>query len=350
MESAGRSNKHPKKSGETEPMQSQSSSAICWPATANTMTSPDTLAQVLLSETAAAQSRLAAALSHELNSPIGALNSALDTMSLILGRHQELPRQNGELYERLLLLKQVADQACRRLTEVVNRMQRFTGLDRAELRQVNVNDLLKDATDILRPELDSKAEVILDLDDLRPLACKPKQLCTVFFDLIRNAISRLPEKGQIIITSSESQDEITVQISDNGVGVHPELMRNPFEPAFAVRDERVVTSNWTLFTSRSVVLDHGGRIEIDTEKGKGTCITIRLPHKTKTETKETSAMLNQSTVPKQSTQPRETANYFGLTVEVITRMPNYSSIRHGSREFVVETADLRKSLAVRRAA
>ena len=61
-------------------------------------------------------------------------------------------------------------------------------------------------------------------------------------------------------------------------------------------------------------------------------------------------MLNQSAVPRQNTRPRETARYFGLAVEVITRMPNYSFIRHGSREFVVETADLQKSLAVRRAA
>ena len=63
-------------------------------------------------------------------------------------------------------------------------------------------------------------------------------------------------------------------------------------------------------------------------------------------------MKNQAAMPKQSAQSirRETANYYGLTVEVITRMPNYTSIRHRNREFVVETADLQRSLAVGRAA
>jgi signal transduction histidine kinase len=355
MESSGICNKHLKKIAEVEPMQRPSSSAVPYPPVANALASPDTLARVLLSETVAAQSRLAAALSHDLNSPIGALNSALDTMSLLLRRHEELPQQNQqnrELSERLLLLKQVADQACGRLTEVVNRMQRFTGLDRAQVQQANVNDLLKDATDFLRPELNSKAEVILDLNELRPLACKPKQLCAVFLELLRNAISHLPEKGKIRINSRESKNEITVQISDNGVGIDPELMLNLFEPAFAVRGGRVVTSNWTWCTSRSVVLDHGGQIEIDSAEGKGTSVTIRLPHTTATETKERHAMTNQSVAPKQNTKPvpSQTATYFGLTVEVIAQLPNCSLIRYGNREFVVESVDLQKNLALGQAA
>jgi len=333
-------------------MQTQSSSAISQAPVVSAMASPDAVARVLSSETAAAQSRLAAALSHDLNSPLGALKSALDTMSLLLKKHEQLPQQNPNLSERLLLLKQVADQACRRLTEVVNRMQRFTGLERAQVQEANVNDLLKDALDFLRPDLDSKGEVVLDLNELRPLACKPRQLCTVFLELLRNAISHLPEDGKICIRSRESNNEISIQISDNGTGIDPELMLNLFEPAFAVKGGRVVTSNWTLFTSRSVVLDQGGQIEIDSTEGKGTCITIRLPHTTATETKEMNAMNKQSAVTKHKTQPvlRETASYFGLEVEIIARMSNYTSVRYGNREFVVESADLQKSLAIGQAA
>jgi len=350
MESTAFSNKQSKKSIEAEPMQTQSSSAISWAPVVSAMASPDAVARVLSSETAAAQSRLAAALSHDLNSPLGALNSALDTMSLLLKKHEEQPQQN--LSERLLLLKQVADQACRRLTEVVNRMQRFTGLERAQVQEANVNDLLKDALDFLRPDLDSQGEVVLDLNELRPLACKPGQLCTVFLELLRNANSHLPEDGKICIRSRESNNEISIQISDNGTGIDPELMLNLFEPAFAVKGGRVVTSNWTLFTSRSVVLDQGGQIEIDSTEGKGTCITIRLPHTTATETKEMNAMNKQSAVTRHKTQPslRETASYFGLEVEIIARMSNYTSVRYGNREFVVESADLQKSVAIGQAA
>jgi hypothetical protein len=63
-------------------------------------------------------------------------------------------------------------------------------------------------------------------------------------------------------------------------------------------------------------------------------------------------MTNQSIVPKEDTKaaPRETATYFGLPVEVIAHMPNYTSIRYRNREFVVESVDLRTSLAMGRAA
>jgi hypothetical protein len=78
----------------------------------------------------------------------------------------------------------------------------------------------------------------------------------------------------------------------------------------------------------------------------------RLPHTTGSEAEETNAMNNQPIASKQSTKPlqNETATYFGLTVEVIACMSNCSLIRYRNRQFVVETADLRKSLAVGRAA
>src|SRR5215510_13238938 len=101
----------------------------------STMASADSVARLLLRETSAAQSRLAAALSHELNSPLGALNSALDTISLILRKHEGLPQLGGKLSEQLVLMKQVAQESCRRLMEIVSRMQRFTSLERVEIQR-----------------------------------------------------------------------------------------------------------------------------------------------------------------------------------------------------------------------
>jgi signal transduction histidine kinase len=318
----------------------------------STMASPDPLARLLLSETSAAQSRLAAALSHELNSPIGALNSALDTMSLILRRHQEQPEQAGKLGEDFFLMKEVAQQSCQRLIEIVSRMQRFTSLERDRMQEADVNDLLRDPSALFQPELDPNVELIVDLDELPPLNCKPRQLCAVFLELLRNAMAHLQGTGEIRVRSAESDDQITIQISHNGRAINPGQLPNVFEPAFAVKDGRVVTSNWALFSSRTVVLDHGGHIEIDSAEGKGTCVTISLPNTTRTETEEDSSMNAPSVASEQSSKrlPEETATYFGITVQVIARMPSCSLIRYGSREFIVETADLQTSLALRRAA
>jgi signal transduction histidine kinase len=333
-------------------MQCRPDSTIYPSPVTDRMAFPNTLARLWLSETSAAQSRLAAALSHDLNSPIGALNSAIDTMSLILRRYQEQPKQDGKLCEHLFLMNQVAQESCRRLIEIVSRMQRFTSLERSQLQPADVNELLKDAIALLQAELDSRVEVVVDLNELRPLDCKPQQLCIVFLELLRNAMAHLQGTGEIHISSVESDNQITIRISDNGRGIDPERRPNLFEPTFAVKDGRVVTSNWALFTSRSVVLDHGGQIEIHSTEEKGTCVTIRLPLTTRTETKEANAMNNQSIASRESTKPfqNETAIYFGLSVQVIARMPSCSLIRYRDREFVVETADLQNSLALGRAA
>ena len=352
IETADRSNKQPQQPGGNEAMQGRPDSAIYPSRPPRTSDFPDTLARLLVSETSAAQSRLAAALSHDLNSPIGALNSALDTMSLILRRHQEQPQKDGNLSQQLLLMKQVAQQSCRRLIEIVSRMRRFTNLERAQVQQADVNDLLRDAIALLRSELERpKVEVKVNFDDLRPLNCKPQQLCSVFLELLRNATAHLQGEGEIQISSTEANNQITIQISDNGRGIDSERLPNLFEPSFTVKDGRVVTSNWALFVSRCVILDHGGQIEIHSTEGKGTCVTIKLPHTTKTQTKENNPM-NPSISSQQSTKPSEseTANYFGLTVQIIVRMPSYSLICYGNREFVVDTADLQMSLALRQAA
>jgi signal transduction histidine kinase len=315
------------------------------------MASPDPLARLLLSETSAAQSRLAAALSHDLNSPIGALNSALHTMSLILGKHQQQPQKDGALSEQLLLMKQVAQQSCQRLIEIVNRMQRFTNLDRAQVQQADINDLLRDAIALLQPELGPTTEVISELNELHPLNCRPRQLCAVFLELLRNATACLKGKGEIRVRSAESGDQITIQISHT-CSIDAEHLASLFEPVFAVKDGRVVTSNWALFSSRTVILDHGGHVEIESVEGKGTCVTISLPHTTRSQTKEDSSMNTPSVASKQSNNElqQETATYFGLAVEVIVRMSSCSLVRYGNREFVVETTDLQKSLVLGRAA
>ena len=60
-------------------------------------------------------------------------------------------------------------------------MRRFTNLERAQVQQADVNDLLRDAIALLRSELERpKVEVKVDFNDLRPLNCKPQQLCSVF--------------------------------------------------------------------------------------------------------------------------------------------------------------------------
>jgi signal transduction histidine kinase len=231
--------------------------------------------RLLLSETAASQGRLAAALSHELNSPIGALSSAVETMVLLYKKRQE--PDEAKMSRIFDSLTHTAFESCRRLKEVVARMQRFTNLDRAEEQAVDLNDLLRDTIALLQSELKPSAEVTLDLKPLPPLKCRPQQLSAVFLNLLRNAVAHLKEQGKICVSSIQSDGEIAIQVQDNGPGIAAERLPFLFEPTFAVRSGRVTTSNWGLFSSRSIILEHGGQIGIESTEGKGTIVTVTLP-------------------------------------------------------------------------
>jgi two-component system, NtrC family, sensor kinase len=231
-------------------------------------------ARLLLSETAASQGRLAAALSHELNSPIGTLRSAVESLVLLYKKRQgaDEARLTG-IFEGLA---HAALESCGRLRDLVARMQRFTNLDRAEEQAVDLNELLRDTVGLLQSELNQSAEVTLDLKPLSPLKCKPQQLSAVFLNLLRNATANLQENGKVRITSSQSDGQIAIQVRDNGPGIAAERLPHMFEPTFAVRSGRVTTSNWGLFSSRSIILEHGGHIRIDSAEGKGTVVTVTL--------------------------------------------------------------------------
>ena len=332
-------------------MPSQIHTQICPSLSRGPIASPELVARLLLNEAHAAQGRLAAALSHELNSPIGALNSALETMSLILKKQRERPQRADELSEFLFSMKRVAEDCCRRLIEIVARMRRFTNLNRAELRLAHVNELLTNAVNFLKPELDDKADVALDLNPLRLLNCAPRQLETVFCYLLRNAVTHLKERGEIHISTLEDGDEIVIEISDNGRGIAAKRLPTLFEPGFEVKAGRVVTGNWSLFASRNVILEHGGQIDINSIEGEGTKVIIRLPYQT-TQTQNANFTGDEvaSSNPGIETVQSELVLYCGLAVQVIARLPNCSLIRYGGQELVVETRDLQRSLIRRQAA
>src|SRR5262245_57505157 len=204
-------------------------------------------ARLLLNETAASQGRLAAVLSHELNSPIATLRSAVESLVALYKKKRESDETRlAGIFEDLA---HTALESCRRLKELIARMQRFTNLDRAEEQAVDLNELLRDTIGLLQSELNEGAEVILDLKPLPTVKCRPQQLSAVFLNLLRNAAAHLGEKGKISVSSLQSDTEIVIQVCDNGRGITAERLASLFEPTFAVKEGRVASANWGLFSS-----------------------------------------------------------------------------------------------------
>ncbi|MBK9168250.1 MAG: HAMP domain-containing histidine kinase [Bryobacterales bacterium] len=234
--------------------------------------------QVLLSESAASLGRLAAALSHELNTPLGVLRSAVDTLLILNGK---LVHSDADGQKRLFTLQ---TELCRsvetstgRLAEIVTRMQRFTNLDRAEVQSADLVELLRDVVSLHEPMFEGRARVDLQLDPLPPVACRPQQLSAVFSNLLSNAAQACDGNGLVVVSARRNGSNAEIAIRDNGRGMTAEEVAGVFDPGFRITQGRVATGNWSLFGSRQIVHDHGGEIRLSSRPGEGTTVSVTLP-------------------------------------------------------------------------
>lgn len=237
----------------------------------------------LLAQNAASVGRLAAALSHELNSPIGALISGVDTLLLLASR--QATAQSAEQHRMVVLQNEVRKsirQSSDRLKEIVARMQRFTNLDQAEIQAADINEIINDVTALVHPRYKEKADVKLELGEVPELVCRPQQLSAVFSNLLGNAFEATDgagadRKGLVLVTTRQNDGAVEVEIQDNGRGLDHDAVATIFDPEFKVSGGRVASGNWSMFSSRQIVREHGGDIFIASQKGAGTRVTVSLP-------------------------------------------------------------------------
>jgi signal transduction histidine kinase len=235
-------------------------------------------AKVLLSEYGASIGRFAAALSHELNSPIGALKSALQAFNTLAGKKAVLPPERRNELEALeATLRSNAIESVERLHQIVLRMQRFSNLDRHEILPVDLNSLLQDVVNILKAGVKGDVHLELDFQPLPSVSLRPQHMSAVFSNLLHSAIEGLSSGDRVRLATRQSYSQVEVTVEDNGKGLSAEELANIFDPAFKVKDGRVSTGNWGLFSSRQIVREHGGDIEIQSTPGKGTTVRVILP-------------------------------------------------------------------------
>jgi signal transduction histidine kinase len=222
---------------------------------------------------------VAAALSHELNSPIGVLTSAVDTLSQLADRMASAPPEQRERLRAVLAdVSRSGRDSSERLRGIVGRIQRFTNLDRAEVQSANLNDLLGDVVSLVSSETGNRAVIECDLQPVPRFLCRPQQLSAVFSNLLSNAVNAVDDGGKVSLSSRETDGGIEIKIQDNGRGIPPEDLAALFDPAaFRVSQGRVAAGNWSLFSCRQILREHGGDVEVTSADGRGTTVRVTLP-------------------------------------------------------------------------
>ncbi|MGH9462502.1 MAG: sensor histidine kinase, partial [Vicinamibacteria bacterium] len=263
----------------------------------------DAESHVLIAENAALMGRFAAALAHELNSPIGALRSALDSSRVVAERDRKTTETCTDASDLGEELRRTMLKATDRLMEIVSRMKRLTNLDRSEVLTVDLNDLVRDVVCLLKPSIRKDIEVDLDLGSLPLLQLKPQQISALLLAVLQNAIDESNSARRVRISTRRDDRAVEVLVQDDGRGLSPEELESIFEPSFKVKGHRIVTGNWSLFSARQMARAHGGRIEIRSTGKTGTSLYIQLPLSLRSEfaVESATARLNSSSVP-ESTQ------------------------------------------------
>ncbi len=161
------------------------------------------------------------------------------------------------------------------ISEIVTNLKNFSRLDRSKVAHFSLNEGL-DSTLVIARNLVKSKQVVKHYGDAPFVTGSPSQINQVFLNLISNAAQATGSDGVIQLSTRIRGANAIVEISDNGSGIPPDILPKIFDPFFTTKKIGEGTG-LGLSIAYKIINEHGGRIEVSSEVGKGTRFTITLP-------------------------------------------------------------------------
>lgn len=257
--------------------------------------------QMVQQEKMASVGQLAAGVAHEINNPIGFINSNLTTLQKYMSRlmeylhaaEEKASTGGAEDHEALLSLRKklkidyIFDDVGEMIEEcldgsarvkgIVQDLKNFSRVEHADYTEVNLNETLETAINIAWNELKYVAKLEKDFGDIPMLGCYPQQLSQVFLNLLLNAAQAIDGEGTITMrTWQRDPESVCIAISDTGQGIPAEILPRIFEPFFTTKKIGQGTG-LGLSISYGIIKRHAGDIRVESDVGNGTTFTLTLP-------------------------------------------------------------------------
>ena len=274
--------------------------------------------QLLQSDKLASIGQLAAGVAHEINNPVGYISSNLsslnsyviDLINIIDSIEEPLTEKNYEkVSEHITGLKEKIDYSyiksdlpelldqsldgVKRVKRIVQDLKDFSHVDEEEWHYGDIHKGIDSTLNIVNNEIKYKADVVKEYGEIPEVECILSQLNQVFMNLLVNAAHAIKERGKITIKTWCDPDNVMVSISDTGKGIEKDSIKRLFDPFYTTKPVGEGTG-LGLSLSYGIVERHHGKILVDSELGKGTTFTVRLPiiKKVVTETPQYSQMVS----------------------------------------------------------
>lgn len=223
--------------------------------------------------------QLAAGVAHEINNPIGFMASNLRVATDYLKELEgKLPRDEATaalLQDFRELLSESLDGA-HRIAAIVKDLKTFSNIDNSDFVACDINALLRSACHLIQTECPPGLTLALHLAELPGLMGHPAKLSQAFYNVLDNAVKASGTTGSIVVTSRVGEGgAVEVLVEDQGCGMPAEVLGRVFDPFYTTRDVGS-GAGLGLTVTRDIVKAHRGEVEVGSEAGKGTVVTLRF--------------------------------------------------------------------------
>jgi two-component system sensor histidine kinase HydH len=221
-------------------------------------------------------SQLAGGLAHEIRNPLSTLRLNLDLLAEDF-QDGESPRDRRVRQRVERLQHEVL-----RLHGILENFLRFARIQDLKLESVDLNEIVEEIRDFYEPHAATQSIVMRTqlAADLPPIRLDADLFKQALLNLVLNAAHAMPSGGELILTTRREGRWIVLDLTDTGLGMTEEVRSRIFEAFFSTRSGG---SGLGLPTTRKIVEAHEGTIHVQSEPGKGSQFTIRLPADTRSE-------------------------------------------------------------------
>jgi signal transduction histidine kinase len=218
--------------------------------------------------------RLVAAITHEINSPLGAIQSSAHVT--MLATEKLVSGHDDKAVTALRTNARIIIDASQRISELIGRLKLLAGIDQAAYAKIDLARAIDDVVTLLRPEFQDRVVVSVEAELAPSIYGYATELYQVFLNLLRNSIQAIEGTGSVTIRISGDDKWFRIAFIDTGHGIPEAVLQRLFTPDFH-SDSGRVRASLSLFASMSVMKKHGGDIRVESEVGKGSTFTVLLP-------------------------------------------------------------------------
>lgn len=227
----------------------------------------ETQDQLIQSEKLGSLGKMAAGVAHEINNPL---------TTILINAHLQLEKCGDDPTSREALTR-IADETAR-CAQIVNGLLDFARETPSQSAPCDINDIIERTLQLLEKQASVRnIRIVKTLDGSLPLIPVDKnKIQQVFSNLTLNACEAMPGGGTLVITSRRSRDGTGLEIAftDTGVGIAPDHMTKIFDPFFTTKH---FGTGLGLAVSYGIVRQRGGTIDVQSELGRGSTFTVRIP-------------------------------------------------------------------------